>query len=98
MPGRVTSRLIANNQLAAKLAKRQQQPHACDLNYLVDPRVPGGIRRRLIAVKKALDAAPDSQRRAIAKSISPDLLHQVDALGRVIGADGVAALRRVVTA
>jgi hypothetical protein len=98
MPGSATSRVIENHLVGAKFGKREGAPHMCDLNYLVDPRVPPGLRRRLIAVKKALDGAPINQRRAIAKSISPDLLHQVDALGRIIGADGVAALRRVVTA
>jgi hypothetical protein len=97
LPGSVTSRVIENNLVSAKFAKRESAPHMCDLNYLVDPRVPPALRRRLMAFKNALDRAPINQRRAIAKSISPDLLHQVDALGRIIGADGVAALRRVVT-
>jgi hypothetical protein len=99
MPGgSLASRVVQNHQVSAKLAKRDgQMPHVSDLNYLVDPRVPASLRQRLIAAKRALDGASQSQRRAITKSIGSDLLSQVDGLRRIIGADGVAALRRVLS-
>lgn len=94
----VSARTVANHHVSAKLAKRDgSAPHVSDLNYLVDPRIPSGIRQRLIAVKRALDAAQPSRRREIAKSVGSDLLFQVDGLRSIIGADGVAALRRVLT-
>jgi hypothetical protein len=95
MPNKLSQQVIENHQIEAKLAKFDGTTHASDLNYLVDPRVPPQLRRRLIDTKKALDAAPRDKRRALAKSIAPALLRQVDRLRDVIGPDGVAALRRV---
>jgi hypothetical protein len=95
MPNRPSERVIENHNVEAKLAKFDGTTHACDLNYLIDPRLSPELRRRLIDAKKALDAAPRDRRRALAKSIAPDLLRRLDALRDVIGARGVAALRRV---
>jgi hypothetical protein len=95
MPNRLTDAVIENHQVEAKMAKYDGTTHSCDLNYLVDPRIAPRLRRRLIDVKKALDDAPLHERRALAKTIAPSLVQQVDDLSPVIGPDGVAAIRRV---
>jgi hypothetical protein len=69
--------------------------NACDLNYLVDVRVPAPVRRRLLDAKRALDASSPGERHLLSKSFSGTLSREVDGLARVVGADGVAALRRV---
>ncbi|HEY1749582.1 MAG TPA: hypothetical protein VGG11_22835 [Xanthobacteraceae bacterium] len=95
MPNPLSDLVIENRQIEAKLVKFEGSTHACDLNYLVDPRVPASLRRRLIEAKRALDATPRERRSAMAKVIGFDLLRAVDRLQDAIGANGVAALRRV---
>ena len=95
MPKKPDADFIENRHIDAKMAKYGGSTHACDLNYLVDPRIAPSLRRKLIDVKKALDAAPLQKRRALATTIAPSLIQQVDDLRALIGPDGVAALRRV---
>jgi hypothetical protein len=95
IPNKLSDAVIENHHVDAKMAKFDGSTHACDLNYLVDPRISPGLRRQMIDVKRALDDAPRGQRRALGKVIGSNILRQIDGLRAVIGVDGVAALRRV---
>jgi hypothetical protein len=86
----------AISPVTVKFAKREEGPrNAADLCVLVDARIPAQTRRRLLDAKRTLDAAPPRQRDFVRKCMAPRIGPEVDGLRRVVGAEGVAALRRV---